>query len=50
MADPELELKGGGGGGTPATAGDDEFKEVDFHFAASDLYISYISTSDLILS
>ena len=32
-------------------AGDEEFKEVDFHFGASDLYIiGYISTSDLIVS
>ena len=31
-------------------AGDEEFKEVDFYFGAGDLYIGYISTSDLIVS
>ena len=28
-------------------AGDEEFKEVDFHFGPDDVYLGYIDTSDL---
>ena len=31
-------------------AGDEQFKEVDFHFGTGHVYIGYISTSDVILS